>query len=565
MSETVWEQLKNERKQLQAAGRLPYWMTTPSWQMLKSKYTTEDYPDFRALAERIADRAASYMPYSGLWSGRFFSLMWKGWMAASTPVLSNMGTGRGSPVSCSGNLVLDNVGDFYEKQKEAALLSKNGFGTSSYLGLIRERGSRFGQDGTASGVVPVLKDFIQVSQDISQGSTRRGAWAGYLEIEGGDYWEAVDYLAKHPDDCNLGWNIRDSFIERLEASDRDAIKRYQRAMATKMKTGKGYFFFPDKVNRLAPPMYKDMNLEVLASNLCTEITLYQDEDHTFTCVLSSMNLAKFDEWKDTDAVFWATVFLDCVAEDFIQVGQHIEGLERAVRFTHKSRALGLGALGFHTYLQDRMLPIDGMEAHFTNQKMFKHLHDESLRASEWLAETKGEPEWCKGYGVRNTHRTAVAPNTSSALICGAVSQGIEPVYKNVYSQGSSAGEIDRINPSIISLMKRKGIYNDDTIAKLVRADGSIQDMDEFTDEEKLVFRTAFEVPQDALIRLASTRQLYICQAQSLNLFFSAEEDPAVISWVHQQAFRDPNILSLYYVRSQSGVKGSTGECTACEA
>lgn len=565
MTETVIERLSKERKELQAQGRLPEWMTTPSWQVIKKKALQGNEKDYRDVVNRIVNQASIYMgDQRELWRQRFFDLFWNGWLAGSSPVISNMGTERGCSVSCSGGLITDDVGGFYEAQKEAALLSKNGFGTSAYLGHIRPRGSRFGVDGTASGVLPVLKDFIQVSRDISQGSTRRGAWAGYMEIESDDFWEVVSYVAKDPDDCNIGWNVRDSFISLLDNDEPDAVTRYQRTLATKMKTGKGYYFFPDKVNRHSPAMYKDRGLEVYSSNLCTEITLFQDEDHTFTCVLSSMNLSKYDEWKDTDAVYWATVFLDCVAEDFIQKGKNIPGLEKAVRFTEKSRALGLGTLGFHTYLQDRMIPFDSMEAHFVNQEIFGHLHDESLRASKWLARTKGEPEWCKGYGVRNTHRTAVAPNTTSALMCGAVSQGIEPVYKNIYSQGSSVGEIVRINPSLIRLMKAKGIYDPEHVDAIINADGSIQGNPAFTPEEQHVFRTAFEIPQEALIRLASSRQRKLCQAQSLNLFFSADEDPRVISRIHKLAFKDPYIFSLYYIRSLAGVKGSNGECAACE-
>jgi len=277
------------------------------------------------------------------------------------------------------------------------------------------------------------------------------------------------------------------------------------------------------------------------------------------CVLSSMNLAKYDEWKDTDAVFWATVFLDCVAQDFITKGSKIKGLEKAVRFTEKSRALGLGTLGFHTYLQQNNIAIESLEAHFKNLEIYKHLHDGSLRASEWMAKELGEPEWCKGYGVRNSHRTAIAPNTSSALLCGSVSQGIEPVYQNVYTQGSASGDMYRINPVLLDIMKTKGVYNKKVLEDIASKQGSVQHVDWLDDHQKLVFKTAFEVDQKTLIRLASTRQQYICQAQSLNLFFNADEEEQYIMEVHKEAFLDPNILSLYYMRSLAGVQTSK-EC-----
>lgn len=564
MSKSIYEELGEERKQLQAEGKLPMWVTTASWQILKDKYVTNEHPDLRSIYKRISATAARHMNDSEHWQEMFFNLMWNGWLACSTPVLANMGTNRGCAVSCSGNYVGDSIYEFYSSQTETAILSKNGFGTSSYFGDIRERGARISKGGYASGVLPVLRNFIQLSRDVSQGNTRRGAWAGYIELEHGDFWEVVDFLQNNPDDCNLGWIVTDKFIKRLDNGDEDAISRYQEAMKAKMVTGKGYFFFVDKVNKANPPMYAEHGLKVKASNLCTEITLHSDEDHTFTCVLSSMNLAKYDEWKDTDAVQTAIVFLDCVAQEFIEQGQGIKGLEKAVKFTERGRALGLGALGFHTYLQQNMIDIESFEAHTLNHTIFNGIKQEAIKASQWLAKEKGEPKWCKGHGVRNTHLLAIAPNSSSALICGSVSQGIEPVYKNVFVQGSPAGEINRINPVLLDLMKSKGVYNEDTIKAIINDGGSVQLVDWLTEEEKAVFKTSFEINQEVLVRLASARQRYICQAQSLNLFFSNEAPEEEISRVHQIAFKDKYIKSLYYLRSEAGVRGSTGECVACE-
>jgi ribonucleoside-diphosphate reductase alpha chain len=561
---SIYEELGEERKRLQAEGKLPMWVTTASWQILKDKYTTDKYPDLYSIYKRISITAAKHMEDEEHWQKMFFNLMWNGWLACSTPVLANMGTNRGCPVSCSGGYVGDSVYDFYDAQREAAILSKNGFGTSAYLGAIRERGSVITSGGLASGILPVLRDFVQLSRDVSQGNTRRGAWAGYVELDHGDFWEIADHLINHPDDCNLGWIVSNEFIDKLDKGDEDAVNRYQRAMKVKMVTGKGYFFFVDKVNEANPPMYKEHGLSVKASNLCTEITLHSDEFHTFTCVLSSMNLAKYDEWKDTDAVQTAIVFLDCVAEAFIQQGRGIKGLERAVRFTESGRALGLGTLGFHTYLQQNMIDIESFEAHNLNQLIFKGIKQEATKASKWLAKTKGEPKWCKGHGVRNTHLLAVAPNSSSALICGSVSQGIEPVYKNVFVQGSPAGEINRINPVLVDLMKSKDVYSDETINQIIKDNGSVQLVEWLTDEERAVFKTSFEINQEVLVRLASARQKYICQAQSLNLFFPSDVPEAEISRIHKLAFKDKYIKSLYYLRSEAGVRGSTGECVACE-
>lgn len=559
----LYEQLSEERKKLQAEGSLPEWFTTLGWQMFKDKYLYNAL-SYKGQLIRIAETAAYYMPsQNSLWAERFFEIMWKGWLAPSTPVLANMGTNRGMPVSCSGGYVADSIDGFWSAKHEAALLTKHGFGTSNYLGDIRPRGSKISVGGKASGILPEFKSFVQLSQDVSQGGIRRGAWAGYVSIEHEDFEELAAYVLNEPDDCNIGWNIHDTFIERLEAGDKEALKRLQEALYIKCVTGRGYFFFPDKVNRLNPDCYKALDLLVKASNLCTEITLPADENHTFTCVLSSMNLAKYDEWKDTDAVFWATVFLDCVAEDFITKGSKIKGLEKAVRFTYKSRALGLGTMGFHTYLQQNNIAIESLEAHFKNLEIYKHLHDESLRASQWLAGVQGEPEWCEGFGVANSHRTAIAPNTSSALICGSVSQGIEPVYQNVYTQGSASGDMYRINPVLLEVMKEKGVYNKKVLEDIASKQGSVQHVDWLDEHQKLVFKTAFEIDQKTLIRLASTRQQYICQGQSLNLFFNADEDEQYIMEVHKEAFLDPNIKSLYYMRSLAGVQTSK-TCISCE-
>ena len=561
---SIYEELGEERKQLQEEGKLPLWVTTPAWQILKDKYTTEDCPDLYSIYKRISTAAASHMHDKEHWQKVFFNLMWNGWLACSTPVLANMGTNRGCPVSCSGSYVGDSIYEFYNAQTEAAVLSKNGFGTSSFIGHIRERGTPISSGGLASGILPVLRDFIQLSRDVSQGNTRRGAWAGYIPLEHGDFYEVADFVQNHPDDCNIGWNVSADFIARLDDGDEDAVARYQKAMKVKMATGKGYFNFIDKVNAQNPPMYAEHGLSVKASNLCTEITLHSDEFHTFTCVLSSMNLSKYDEWADTDAVHNAIVFLDCVAEEFIKQGRGIKGLENAVRFTESGRALGLGTLGFHTYLQQNMIDIESFEAHNLNQNMFKIIQKQAKEASQWLAKAKGEPKWCKGHGVRNTHLLAIAPNSSSALVCGSVSQGIEPVYKNVFVQGSPAGEINRINPVLVDLMKSKDVYSDETINQIIKDNGSVQLVDWLTDEEKAVFKTSFEINQEVLVRLASARQKYICQAQSLNLFFPSDTPEEEISRVHKLAFKDKYIKSLYYLRSEAGVRGSSGECIACE-
>lgn len=559
----MYEELSQERKQLQKDGLLPDWYTTGGWQMFKDRYMY-GVDNARDQYRRIARTAAAHMPDSDVWEERFFQLLWKGWLSPSTPVLANMGTDRGMPVSCSGQFIDDSIFGFYDSLKETAILTQEGFGTSGYLGHIRQRGSKIARGGRASGVLPVYKMFVQAMRDVAQGTARRGAWAGYIEPEHGDFYELATFIKNNPDDANVGWVITDAFIEGLNNGDIDFLDRYQTMMVMKMILGKGYFFFPDKVNRLRPMAYVINKLFVTASNLCSEIALFSDADHTYTCVLSSMNAAKYNEWKDTDAVFWATVFLDCVASEFIKKAKKIRGLEKAIRFTEKGRALGLGVCGFHTHLQQNRLPFDSTEAFAFNDELFSHIREKSLAASRFLADLFGEPEWCKGLGIRNTHRIAIAPTKSTALIMGGVSEGINPDPAMTFIQPTAAGEIDRANAEILILMKARGVYDDAHMQELTDAQGSIQGVDWLTDHEKDVFKTAFEINQKAIIQMASARQMYIDQGQSVNLFFDADEDEEYISEIHEMAFNDPFITSLYYNYSKAGVQASKGECEACQ-
>jgi ribonucleoside-diphosphate reductase alpha chain len=559
-----YEELSSYRKELQQQGLLPEWYTTAGYQLLKGKYLSEGETP-RDRYKSVARTAAQYMPNSEEWEEKFFDVMWKGWLSPATPVLSNMGTDKGCSVSCSGTYVGDSVHEFYEVLKENAILSQNGFGTSAYLGDIRPRGSEFRGDGKASGVLPVVKDYIKMAQNISQGSNRRGSIGLYIEADHKDFWEVADYLFHHPDDANIGWLLTPELKDRLDSGCKEALKVWQRICKIRSVLGRGYLMKTWTAQEQRPQMYVDKGLDVKASNLCSEVMLHSSEELSYTCVLSSMNLVYWNEWKDTDAVEVATVFLDCVAEHFIQQGSKIKGLEKAVEFTKKGRALGLGCLGLHTYLQENLIPFESIEAQLWNNKVFKHINKQSTKASEWMAKELGEPEWCVGYGVRNTHRTAIAPTMSTSLLVGSISQGIEPISMNVYSQVTAAGTVRRINPSLLKIMEEREVYNKETLKDIEDNAGSIQHVNWLSELEKEVFKTAFEINQKALLRLASQRQKFICQSQSLNLFFDAEEKEEWISEVLQEFIEDSKLITLYYQRSQSGVKASTGECIACHA
>jgi ribonucleoside-diphosphate reductase alpha chain len=559
----MYDKLSEERKKLQEDGLAPEWWSTGGYQLFKDKYLYQAHNP-KEQYERIARTLAVHTPDPNKWFDKFFQLMWKGWLSPSTPVLANCGTSRGLPVSCAGSYVGDSINEIYNARHETAMLTKMGFGTAGYLGDLRPRGSDISVGGKTSGVLPVLELFQKDMEYVAQGTARRGSWAGYLPIDHGDFYEVASYLETEPDGNNIGWCVSDEFISRLIDGDEDAVDRYQTAMRTKMVTGKGYFFFNDKANAKRPQWYVDHGLDIKAPQLCNEIMLHSGPEYTYTCVLASMNLMFYDEWKDTDAVFEATVFLDSVVQEFIERGKNIPGLEKAITATKKGRALGLGVMGLHTLFMMKGLPFGSLRARVLNAEIFKHLYSESDKATQWIAQQWGEPEWCKGYGRANTHRIAVAPTKSTALIMGGVSEGINPDTAMVYTQRTPAGEIDRVNPVLLKLMKERGVFNKKTVEDIRDNMGSVQHVEWLSDSEKEVFKTAFEINQKDVLRMAGARGRFIDQWQSLNLFFAAEANEEYISEVHQEAFLNPDILGLYYIYSKAGIQASRGECSSCQ-
>lgn len=560
-----FERLSAERKELQAKGDLPLWYSTQGWQMFKSKYAVVGEAAVRGRHRKIAQTLAKHMVgYEQEWEDKFFREMWDGILSPASPALSNTGTTRGLMVSCSGQKVEDDVDSFYSNLRETALLSKQAFGTSGEFSSIRARGTPISHGGVANGCVEVIEDFFTCASKISQGGNRRGSFAAYLDIEHADWDEAIDKLVAEPNGRNYGWIVRDTFIDRLLADDPEARDRFTKALYVKLITGKGYIFCVDKANRHRPQMYKDKGLEVVATNLCTEIMLHSSEELTYSCILSSLNLVHWDRIKKTDSVFIATVFLDCLCSEFIQASEHIPGMEKVRDFTIKGRAVGLGAMGFHTYLQTKNIPYIGLEAQFLSTEMARHIQTQSTEATKWLAKVYGEPEWCKGYGVRNTHRTAYAPTKTTALLMGGVSESWFPDPGMVFDAGSSVGELRRITPVIYELMKAKGVYNEATIQDIIEHLGSVQHVLWLNDLEKLVFLNAFEMDQKILLRHASQRQLHTCQGQSLNFYVPEDGSEDLIAELMTLVLLDPNCLSQYYIYSRSGVVVKD-ECISCAA
>lgn len=573
-----YERLSHMRKQLQADGLAPEWMSTASYQLL----TGQDYLDTAETPKdmylRIAKRAAeltefdipTYFGYD-TWFEAFFDIMWKGWLSPSTPILTNMGNSRGHPIACSGTYLGDSIVSFYEARKEIAQLTQRGYGTSWCLDPVRHRGSKISKGGEANGIMQPASGVVQDMKDISQG-TRRGNVGQYLNPLHPDFDELCDQIIADDDGWNIGWNLTDEYND-LYRTDKDrADLIWKKMLKAKMVKGKGYFYFLDKVNRARPKMYVDRGFYVRHSNLCAEIALMSDKDHSFTCVLSSMNVTKYDEWKNTYAVQLATIFLDAVISDMLIKAKDEPGFERIIAFTEKSRAIGLGQLGQSTYFQMQSWPFGNFQSIQFNQMLMKHLDTESLIASKLLAKEVGEPEWMVGYGERFSHRLALPPTKSTAIIQGGISEGIGPVYANVYGQDTAGGTVFRINPVLLPIMKDRGQYTEAVMERIAKAQGSVQGESWLTDHEKEVFRTAYEINQETILLMGSHRQRIMSaggggQGQSLNLYFTAEESEEEISRLHHLAYEDEHLQSLYYVHSlneESTYKVDKSTCSACE-
>lgn len=575
---SLYEQLSHKRKQLQVDGLAPEWMSTASYQMLfnQSYLNTAETP--KDMYTRIAQRAAelttfqipSYFGYNN-WFDAFYNVMWNGWLSPSTPTLTNMGNNRGHPIACSGTHLGDSIRSFYQARMEIAQLTQRGYGTSWCLDPVRPRGSPVSKGGTANGIMQPAAGVVQDMKDVSQNS-RRGSVGQYLDPMHPDFDELVDQLIADHDSWNIGWNLGDEYTELFNRDPQEADRIWKRMIKTRLTPGKGYMLFLDKANRHRPQMYQDKGFYVRHSNLCCEILLMSDEDHSFTCVLSSMNISKYDEWKNTYAIQIATIFLDAVVSDMLIKAKQEEGFERIIAFTEKSRALGLGQLGLSTYYQMNNWAFGDLSSIMFNQQLTKELDRESLAASQLLARELGEPEWLKGYGIRNSHRLAFPPTKSTAVIMGGVSDGIMPVFANVYEQDTAGGLVYRINPVLLPIMKERNAYNEDVMKRIAEAQGSVQGEDWLTDYEKTVFKTAFELNQESLLLMASHRQKIMSdggggQGQSLNLYFPMEATEEEISRIHNIAFEDEYIFSLYYVHSlnePSTYKVDTSVCSGCE-
>lgn len=515
----------------------------------------------------IAEHAERKLGIEG-YADKFYHYMGRGYFSLSSPIWSNFGLDRGLPISCFGSYIGDSIHEIMVTTAEVGMMSKIGGGTSAYFGDIRPRGSAIRNNGKSDGSFNFSKLFDTVIDVISQGTSRKGQFAGYIDIEHGDIDEWLDiHTEGNPIQLMYyGVCVGHDWLESMKAGDPYKRQLWAKLLQRKTETGIPYLFFKDNANAGRPDVYKDKNMTVHASNLCTEIMLPSSSDESFVCCLSSMNLLYFDEWKDTDAPEVLTYFLDVVMSEFIEKSKDMPFLERANRFATRHRALGLGVLGWHSYLQSHNIAFDSFQAMQKNNLIFKTLQEKTLKASQELAKRFGEPELLKGYGRRNTTLMSIAPTKSSSFILGSVSPSVEPFKSNYYIKDLAKIKTVYKNPFLEKLLQEKGLDTEEIWESILHNDGSVQHLEQLTDEEKEVFKTFSEISQLSVIQQAAQRQKYIDQGQSINIMVHPATPARDLNQLYLTA-EELGLKSIYYQYSMSAAQvfnRNLLSCSSCE-
>ena len=499
---------------------------------------------------------------------RFHHYMARGYYSLSSPVWSNFGLSRGLPISCFGSYIGDSIYDIMRTTAEVGMMSKIGGGTSAYFGDIRPRGSAISNNGKSDGSFNFSKLFDTIIDVISQGTSRKGQFAGYIDIDHGDIDEWLDiHTEGNPIQLMYyGVCISNAWLESMKAGDPEKRRVWAKVLQRKAETGIPYLFFKDNANAGRPDVYKDRNMTVYASNLCTEIMLPASDEESFVCCLSSMNLLYFDEWKHTDAPELLTQFLDAVMSEFIEKSAEIPFLDRAHRFAKRHRALGLGVLGWHSYLQANRIAFDSFAAMQKNNEIFQLLQQKTLAASKALAAKFGEPELLQGYGRRNTTLLSIAPTKSSSFILGSVSPSVEPFKSNYHVKDLAKIKTTYKNPFLVELLEEKGLNTEKTWESILLNDGSVQHLAALSDEEKEIYKTFSEISQLAVIQQAAQRQKYIDQGQSINVMIHPDTPTRDINQLYLTA-AELGLKSIYYQHSISAAQRFNRNllnCSSCE-
>jgi ribonucleoside-diphosphate reductase alpha chain len=557
----------------EAGKNYPEWMDEISLATISRGYLLPG-EDIKKAYRRVANASAVRLKKPEL-ENKFFKILWNGWLGLASPVLSNMGTDRGLPISCFGIDTPDSIRGIGLTNAELMRLTASGGGVGISVSRIRPRGTSISGNGKSEGVVPWCKIYDSAIIATNQGNVRRGAASVNLDINHPDIEEYLEIRRPKGDPNRQCLNLHqcvvadDTFMRKLEARDPEAMNLWAKILKARMETGEPYIMYKDNVNKNNPIAYMMNNLDVSMTNICTEITLFTDEWHSFICCLSSLNLAKYDDWKDTDTVELATWFLDGVMQEFIDKSNGKDSLVRTHNHAKKGRALGLGVMGWHTFLQQKGLPFNSIASTAHTHNIFSDIRNKAEKASRDLAIEYGEPMWCRGTGMRNTHLLAIAPTVSNSVITGGISAGIEPLPANIYTFNGAKGTFIRKNKVLEALLESKKENKEKYWDQMLRDGGSAQNLPDnvLSREEKELFLTFPEINQLELVRQAAIRQRYIDQTQSLNLSFDPNDSPKWINQVHLEAWK-LGIKTLYYLRTDSVIKGDLGsrqaDCVSCE-
>ena len=570
---------KKQLKEAKAAKDNNFeWLTKHSRDFLAAGYLPPKLTPEQRIKE-IADRAEEILGISG-YSNKFYKYMSEGFFSLSSPVWSNFGKKRGLPISCFGSNIADDMGNILYTQSEVGMMSKLGGGTSGYFGHIRHRGAEVKNNGQASGSVHIMQLFETMVDVVSQGSVRRGRFSPYLPVEHADISEFLDIGTEgNPiQELTHGVTVTDKWMKEMIAGDVEKRNTWAKVIQRRGEIGYPYIFFKDNANNGAPDVYKGTDYKINASNLCTEIMLPSNDKWSFVCCLSSLNVLHYDKWKDTDAVETMVYFLDAVITEFTEKLEVYKNspdrddqqtflfMERAYNFAKENRALGLGVLGWHSLLQSEMMPFNSQQAFNLNNEIFKFIQKKSYKASKELADIFGEPEVLKGFGRRNSTLNAIAPTTSSAFILGQVSQGIEPIWSNIYVKDIAKIKTTIKNPFLVKLLEKKNKNTQEVWHSIRNQDGSVQHLDFLTNTEKEVFKTYSEIDQMDIIYQAANRQNFIDQGQSVNIMVHPDMSAKEINNIYISAWK-LGLKSLYYQHSMNAAQKfkQKKDCTSCEA
>jgi len=544
-----------------------YWLNEDSRLFLERGYlATGQTPEHRI--RHIAEAAEEILRVPGF-ANKFEDYMSRGWYSLSSPIWANFGIPRGLPISCFGSYISDKLECILEKTAEVGMMTKMGGGTSAYFGALRPRGAEISTGGKSSGPVHFMEMFETTTNVVSQSNVRRGSFAAYMPIEHSDILEFLQIRSDGHSIQNLsiGVTITDEWMKSMVGGDEGKRKIWSKVIQKRFESGYPYIVFSDNVNNNAPQVYKDKGRKIVASNLCSEIALSSNEEESFVCNLSSMNLLHYDEWKDTDAAETLTWFLDAVMTEFIRKVAGLPFMEAPYKFAVSQRALGIGVLGWHSYLQSKMIPFESFEAKLLNVQIHRLLRDKTQAASREMAKVFGEPELLRGYGLRNVTTLAIAPTTSSSFILGQVSPSVEPLNSNYFVKDLSKGKFTYKNPYLQAVLEKHG-KNDKAVWQtiLVRG-GTVQHLDFLSENEKEVFKTFGEISQKEILIQASARQKYIDQSQSINLMIHPKTLPKDVNQLIIFAW-EQGIKSLYYQRGTNPAQElgrNLLHCASCEA